>query len=187
MIVPSSAPVARSASFFGALALVGAAASEPPVWAADTESVVVAGEVAPTSLDALRWQRRLIVAFGDAPAEVETLERLVDENACRLDERDTDVYRVTSEAALPLSAGAVRLDDASRAALMELTRVPKTGRASDERTGDAPPGPFELVLIGKDGGVKRRAPAADALPDFLDAVDGMPMRRVEMARGAGNC
>ena len=39
---------------------------------------------------------------------------------------------------------------------------------------------FEVVLIGKDGGVKARTSDPGALQDFLALIDTMPMRRAEM-------
>ena len=123
------------------------------------------------SLETLRWQRRLVVAFGDAPDELAELERVVRERACALRERDTDVHHVRSGGAMPLTDGSAPLDGSARDALAAVHR------------GEG----FELVLIGKDGGVKRRAGRADALPDFLDAIDAMPMRRAERARDGGGC
>ena len=45
--------------------------------------------------------------------------------------------------------------------------------------------PFELVLIGKDGGVKARDPSPAALEAFLRLIDTMPMRRAEMRQAGG--
>lgn len=179
----------RGSSSLGcALALAGVAACGPPVASAEAPADPAVGATSdapePVSLDALRWQRRLVVAFGDVPSEIASLERLVDEHACRLAERDTDVHRVTEDAVVPLSAGAARLDAAARDALAALHDATASERYE---AGSAAASAFELVLIGKDGGVKRRAPTADALPGFLDAIDGMPMRRAEMARDPGGC
>ena len=37
-----------------------------------------------------------------------------------------------------------------------------------------------LILIGKDGGIKRRAPLETPLSEILVQIDAMPMRRNEM-------
>ncbi len=43
---------------------------------------------------------------------------------------------------------------------------------------------FQVVLIGKDGGVKLRAAEPVAAGDFFALIDTMPMRRREMREGA---
>lgn len=109
--------------------------------------------------------RRLIVAFGDPASSVmERLKSLVDGERCRLVERDVDVrYVDVAELRAPRDEGLERL----------------------ARLRDPAAGPFELVLVGKDGGVKARAADPEALPGFLDTIDGMPMRRAEMRREDG--
>ena len=42
--------------------------------------------------------------------------------------------------------------------------------------------PFEMVLIGLDGGVKERYTEYQALENILALIDGMPMRREELSR-----
>ena len=125
------------------------------------------------SLDALRWRRRLVLVRAGTPSALDALERLVAERACGLAERDTDVYRASARSVVPLSRDAVALDEAARATLLEKL--------------DGADGDVELVLIGKDGGVKERADDLAALDAFLDAIDAMPMRRAEMARDADDC
>lgn len=41
-------------------------------------------------------------------------------------------------------------------------------------------GSFSVLLIGKDGGVKRRSDAPVTAASLFDQIDGMPMRRREM-------
>ena len=103
--------------------------------------------------------RRTVVAFGTPGSEkMARLGRLVD--------RDVDV-RLVDVAELEAGAG----DDTA------------LGRLARLRGPDA--GPFELVLVGKDGGVKARADDPDALDAFLERIDTMPMRRAEMRRAGG--
>ena len=114
--------------------------------------------------------RRTVVAFGTPGSEkMVRLERLVDDERCRLVDRDVDV-RLVDVAELESSAAAAGDDTA-------------LGRLARLRGPDA--GPFELVLVGKDGGVKARADDPDALPAFLERIDTMPMRRAEMRRAGG--
>ncbi len=43
-------------------------------------------------------------------------------------------------------------------------------------------GEFNLVLIGKDGGVKYRSQQATETRDIFSTIDAMPMRQNEMRR-----
>lgn len=50
-----------------------------------------------------------------------------------------------------------------------------------------PESEFEMLLIGKDGGIKSRATTADDLDSFIELIDGMPMRQREAANSGSNC
>jgi hypothetical protein len=94
-------------------------------------------------------------------------------------ERDTDV-RCVDVSELP-DAGVTSTNEERdiHVALAELARL-----RSDERSD------FEMVLIGKDGGVKVRTNDLSALVNFLALIDSMPMRRAEVrSRGSsdGGC
>ena len=45
--------------------------------------------------------------------------------------------------------------------------------------------PFQLILIGLDGGVKWRVNEVVSCEDLFALIDGMPMRRAEMRRKSG--
>ena len=141
--------------------------------------LLLATTVNAVSLDDLRWQRRLVIAHGGDARERAAFESLVAEEACRLADRDIDVYLVGESEVRPLSAAAAPLDSGAAAALAAL--------ADRSGGGDAHADGLGLTLIGKDGGVKRRADGAAALADFFEAVDGMPMRRAEMDRRDDPC
>ncbi len=112
--------------------------------------------------------RRLVVAFGTpGSAAMARLERLVADARCRLVDRDVDVRFVD----------VAELDSAGGGAAPALVRL------AGLRGADA--GSFELVLVGKDGGVKARADDPDALSAFLERIDTMPMRRAEIRRRGG--
>lgn len=117
----------------------------------------------------LRWSWRVILAYAEpgTPAEGALRER-VQALSCEIRARDLAVYRVQGNAALPLTAGAPPLELAG----------PGPGRRADG---------FEMVLIGKDGGVKARATAPADLPDLLARIDRMPMRRREAAERGDPC
>ena len=40
----------------------------------------------------------------------------------------------------------------------------------------------KMILIGKDGGVKRVFPSSDQIHEVFDLIDTMPMRKIEMRR-----
>lgn len=114
--------------------------------------------------------RRQIIVFTTPESESgKAIQRSVGALRCQLVDRDTDV-RFVDVSELP-DAGATPTIEQSdtHVALAELARL-----RSDERSD------FEMVLIGKDGGVKARARDLSALEDFLTLIDSMPMRRAEM-------
>lgn len=121
--------------------------------------------------------RRQVIVFSTPESEsAKTVRGLVDALRCELIDRDTDV-RFIDIAELP-DADATSTND-TYTALTKLARL-----RSDERPD------FEMVLIGKDGGVKARTNDLNALKDFLALIDTMPMRRAEMrsqGNTGGNC
>ena len=136
--------------------------------------LVVSPVLCAVSLDDLQWNRRLIVAFGEnGDVGVERLLELVREQACQLDDRDIDVYLVTSQGVDSVTEEAGSLDEESVDSIVALRHATESG--------------FALVLIGKDGGVKGRADTADELSSFLAMIDGMPMRQREVEERGENC
>ena len=119
--------------------------------------------------------RRQIIVFATPESQSgKIIQRSVDALRCQLVDRDTDV-RFVDVTELP-DAGATSTDEErdKQGALTELVRL-----RSDERPD------FEVVLIGKDGGVKARTGDPSALEDFLALIDTMPMRRAEMRSRGG--
>lgn len=116
-------------------------------------------------------RRQVIVFAAPGSSAGERMRASVDELRCQLQDRDTDV-RFVDTSDLP-DADAVKTPAGVIAELMQL------------RSKDNPD--FEMLLIGKDGGVKARTGDPDALEDFLSQIDTMPMRRAEMrAEGGGD-
>lgn len=111
----------------------------------------------PLDLEATRWQRRVLILFTDSyanPAWRQQVERLDARQADLLD-RDLIVY----------------------------TAAP--GEASDEELRGKFKVPLNeptILLIGKDGGEKLRAPMPTDIQPILDLIDQMPMRQAEMRR-----
>lgn len=113
--------------------------------------------------------RRQIVVFGLPQSDaVNDIERSVDFLRCELVDRDTDVRFVdVSELA---DAGTISIDETPGA----LQRL---------RSASLPL--FEIVLLGKDGGIKARSDNPRALEEFLALIDTMPMRRAEIRTRGG--
>lgn len=114
--------------------------------------------------------RRQIIVFATPESESgREVRSSVDALSCQLIDRDTDV-RFVDISELPDTGGAPSTGLRDNMGMdVELMRL-----RSDEHPD------FELVLIGKDGGVKARTSDPSAMEDFLSLIDAMPMRRAEI-------
>ena len=127
-----------------------------------------------STLDEIRWQKRLIVAFGAEPTpNTSVFIEHVTAALCDLAERDVDVYLINDSVAKALTTNAKPLD------------VDSVDKLQLSRKDYALP--FEMILIGKDGGTKTQSSTPRDLQRFLDLIDGMPMRRAEAAQQIGKC
>jgi hypothetical protein len=116
-------------------------------------------------LDALRWEKRVIVMLadgGDDPALAEQEARL---RAAAADLAERDVVLVAARGRTVTVDG-----DSGQAPTADELRVAYADSASG----------FQVVLVGKDGGVKLRAGEPVAASDLFALIDTMPMRRREM-------
>lgn len=98
------------------------------------------------------WQRRPVVVFADRPDDPQFIRQMAQIQAglAELDDRDVVVITDTDPAAL-----------------------------SDARRQLRPRG-FSLVLMDKDGQVKRRQPSPWSLREITHTIDRFPLRREEM-------
>lgn len=124
---------------------------------------------APASeLDGHLWQHRLLVLIAPeattvpVEAQLDALSRRTE----ALTDRDLRLYQLYENGegryqGQPLSPEQVR-------------RLRATVQAR--------PGEQALLLIGKDGGIKRRSPLPVAPGEIFSQIDAMPMRRAEMRR-----
>lgn len=98
------------------------------------------------------WQRRPVVVFADRPDDPQFIRQMaiLDAGLAELDERDVVVITDTDPATL-----------------------------SDARQRLRPRG-FSLVLLDKDGQVKRRQPSPWSLREITHTIDRFPLRREEM-------
>ncbi len=114
-------------------------------------------------LESLRWQSRVVVVLAGAPDDVMLEEqlRLLDEAAAGLRERDMVV-----------------VEDAGGVVTIDGLAQPEPGRLRDAY--GAPLSGFQVLLIGKDGGVKLRSDEPVSAEALFALIDTMPMRRREM-------
>ena len=127
-----------------------------------------------STLDEIRWHKRLIVAFSAEPdPNTSVFIEYVTATLCDLADRDVNVYLINDAVAEALTANAKPLD------------VDSVDNLQASRKDSALP--FEMILIGKDGGAKAHSSSPRDLQRFLDLIDGMPMRRAEAAQQTGKC
>lgn len=115
------------------------------------------------SLSSFGWEKRVVLVFGDAAdrklgQQIEKLVSRTDE----LRERDMVVIRVVGDDAQAVYGQSPPLD-ADR--LREEANIAAAG--------------FQIVLVGKDGGVKLRSGEIVQDVALFDLIDRMPMRRAE--------
>ena len=114
--------------------------------------------------------RRQVVVFATPDSESgKRMQASVDALRCQLIDRETDVRFVDVSELIGVGASSTSDESENPQELERLARL-----RSDERPD------FEVVLIGKDGGIKARTDDPNALEDLLALIDTMPMRRAEM-------
>jgi hypothetical protein len=91
--------------------------------------------------------------------------------------RPTDPRATKQQAALELDAAALGERDV---VVQEIT--PEVARRERPELGVSPDVAFELLLVGKDGGIKKRWDEPVAASEISRLIDTMPMRRYEMQR-----
>lgn len=115
-----------------------------------------------------RWSKRLLVLTAEGP-EAAVQCALVEAEQEGLQERDLTVLQVGAEVEHVAGARA--------------TDPPPPATAFRDRFG-LPERGFQVVLVGKDGGVKLRRDQPLAPGDLWAVIDAMPMRKREMRRSA---
>lgn len=124
------------------------------------------GLVLEFDLDALRWKNRILILFG--PSESDPSFRLQKQDlASRTEEvieRDLVILEI--------------LEHGESQASQEI--LSKETAESIRNRFNARSGHFQVLLIGKDGGVKLRSEQPVPVQDIFGLIDSMPMRRQEM-------
>jgi len=106
-------------------------------------------------LEAYRWHARPVVVFGS---------------------EDSGAFRQQLDIFNRASVGFRERD------MVVVTVANRGGRQDLRRVYNVQPGEFEVLLIGKDGGVKLRSRDIVSPKELFRLVDAMPMRRQESQR-----
>lgn len=123
----------------------------------------------PTHLQQYQWQNRLLLLFtpnaddADYQAQVEAL----DAHDFGLEDRDMVVFHILADEGYIERNG-------------EKTPLTDPQSASLRTQFDVPQDAFTLLLIGKDGDIKRHENQAIAVDTLFAQIDAMPMRQREM-------
>jgi hypothetical protein len=120
------------------------------------------------SMNDFRWSKRPLLLFAADEGDDRLQRQLaaVEATRNRFDERDMVLVVVLTRGTSRVEGRPLGPDHADRL------------RASY----GVPEGSFALRLVGKDGGVKRRAEQVVPMDEIYDQVDSMPMRQQEMRR-----
>jgi hypothetical protein len=124
------------------------------------------GSVADLDLDALRWKNRVLVLF--SPSESDVSFQLQKQGLASSTEGVLDRELMVLE---------IIEKGQSRAGNQLLSQ--KSVQNIRRRLG-VQAGPFQVLLIGKDGGVKLRSSEPVSVKDIFGLIDSMPMRQQEM-------
>ena len=128
---------------------------------------VIADSVAEgPSLEAYRWQNRLLLVFAPAEDDPRLARQMALSRAYGdgLAERDLLLMEIIGSKKMRIEGHAGSLADA------------KALRDRHNVADDA----FAVILIGKDGGTKRRETHPFEAEDLFATIDAMPMRRREI-------
>jgi hypothetical protein len=122
--------------------------------------------VADPDLDSLRWKERVFVLFSpsQSDASFQLQKQGLDSSAEGVLERDLVVLEIIEKGQ-------------SRAGNQLLSE--KSVQDIRKRLG-VMGGSFQVLLIGKDGGVKLRSSEPVSMKDLFGLIDSMPMRQQEM-------
>jgi len=129
---------------------------------------VAMSQTQPLNLDDYRWQNRIIMLFAPSAEHPDFTLQLKElaQYKTEVEERDLKVFKVFE------TTGSLDEHALSEEEIRFL-------RAQH----DAVPQAFTFILVGKDGGVKRRSNSVVAAADLFAQIDSMPMRQREMREG----
>ncbi len=126
---------------------------------ADKEATSVPNKSGGANMDQFKWKKRVILSYPTNEAAWEIQQKLILQLESQIDDRDLIIIRVDSKQK--------RVYQFSEAQRLELINKYKLT-------------PGSHLLIGKDGGVKKKQLGKLELQLLFKIIDQMPMRRSEM-------
>lgn len=131
-------------------------------------------------LQALAWERRVLLLFADQPADPWAFQQRLDilEDRCDFNNRDLILLEVYADT--PVRATGRWLDGrALDEAILGPHDVERIDNKALRQSYGIDAG-FGLILVGKDGSEKRRSSLPVSVHEIFAQIDGMPMRQREM-------
>lgn len=127
-------------------------------------------------LESLEWERRVLLLFADQPADPWAYRQRLEilEDRCDFNNRDLILLEVYGTDA-PARATGLWLDGSA----MEEVSLQTFENAALRAFFGVESG-YSLLLVGKDGGEKRRELLPVSVHKIYAQIDGMPMRQREM-------
>ena len=158
------------ASLLSALGFVSLGVLMTPVGA-------MANELNPTEfLGTYEWRKRVLLFFAPPGDDaLETLRQVIAVSECEVDERDLVVLGIIGNKTAPVR----ELPESTPRTMANARALRSLYGIADEE--------IALVLIGKDGGEKRRTQSPQDVPALLALIDTMPMRRSEARTRGPKC
>ena len=125
-----------------------------------------------TILKPYQWQNRLILIFTDSEENVHYKEQLesLERYPFELEDRQLELLTIFDNTGYTLSFTKTETQNLDQATAHELRKHYNISTS------------FTILLIGKDGGIKRRSNDVLDAWEFFDQIDTMPMRQREMSR-----
>ena len=115
------------------------------------------------SLPGLEWNNRVVLVFGNpSDPKIGDQIELLESQEAELADRDMVIIQVSGEKARSVYG---------KASGLNASAIRKEAKVSGER--------FQVLLVGKDGGVKLRSDSVVRNVEIFDLIDSMPMRKAE--------
>ena len=116
-------------------------------------------------LSKYQWKNRLLLVYAPSmdDAQFQNQKQTLEQNTDELQERDMLIFSVLGNKEIK-----DQLTPQTCKQLRQLHQV-------EEKD-------FQVILIGKDGGIKLKSKKTVPMSDLFALIDGMPMRRAEMRR-----
>ncbi len=133
-----------------------------------------------TILKPYQWQNRLIIIFTDSEENSHYKEQLasLELYPFELEDRQLELLTIFDNTGYTLSFNQTENTELSKKETQTLDQT----TAQDLRKHYNISNSFTILLVGKDGGVKRRSNEVLDAWEFFDQIDTMPMRQREMSR-----